>query len=56
MTATSLGRGLTEVLMFGGRMKWGPALNAIAETTVLRFGMELGDCPTKSIFIRSTLT
>ena len=36
ITATSLGPGLTEVLMFGGQLKWGGDL--IAETTILRFG------------------
>ncbi len=35
-TATSLGPGLTEVLMFGGRRTNGGA--NIAETTILRFG------------------
>ena len=36
ITATSLGPGLTEVLMFGGQLK---LLGApIAETTILRFG------------------
>ena len=35
-TTTSLGPGLTEVLVFGGyRERWG---DAIAETTILRFG------------------
>ena len=36
ITATSLGPGLSEVVMFGGQLKyWG---DPIAETTVLRFG------------------
>ncbi len=39
ITATSLGPGLTEVLVFGGRReKWGVE---IAETTILRFGEQL---------------
>ncbi len=42
MTATSLGPGLTEVLVFGGSVKW-PLLkgNTIAETTILKFGEQL---------------
>ena len=36
LTATSLGPGLTEVLMFGGCLKWDG--DPIAETTILRFG------------------
>ncbi len=39
ITATSLGPGLTEVLVFGGKQKVGG--NAIAETTILRFGEQL---------------
>ncbi|XP_064393462.1 uncharacterized protein LOC135340956 [Halichondria panicea] len=35
ITATSLGPGLTEVLVFGGRWKW--LGDATAETTILRF-------------------
>ncbi len=35
-TATSLGPGLTEVLMFGGERKFKE--DPIAETTILRFG------------------
>ena len=39
ITATSLGPGLTEVLVFGGQRDfWG---DAIAETTILRFGEQL---------------
>ncbi len=39
ITATSLGPGLTEVLVFGGQWeRWG---DAIAETTILRFGEQL---------------
>ncbi len=38
ITATSLGPGLTEVLMFGGIQRSGG--NPIAETTILRFGKE----------------
>ncbi len=39
ITATSLGPGLTEVLVFGGcREVLG---DAIAETTILRFGEQL---------------
>ena len=39
ITATSLGPGLTEVLVFGGRRElWG---DPIAETTILRFGEQL---------------
>ena len=37
ITATSLGPGLTEVLMFGGSLKW-PGGAPTAETTILRFG------------------
>ena len=36
ITATSLGPGLTEVLMFGGSLELGS--DPIAETTILRFG------------------
>ncbi len=36
LTTTSLGPGLTEVLLFGGQHKFGGDL--IAETTILRFG------------------
>ena len=36
ITATSLGPGLTVVLMFGGQLKW--TGDPIAETTILRFG------------------
>ena len=39
ITATSLGPGLTEVLVFGGKRKMGG--DVIAETTVLRFGEQL---------------
>ena len=39
ITATSLGPGLTEVLVFGGQRKW--MGDAIAETTILRFGEQL---------------
>ena len=39
ITATSLGPGLTEVLVFGGLRKVGG--DAIAETTILRFGEQL---------------
>ena len=39
ITATSLGPGLTEVLVFGGRLKWKD--NPIAETCILRFGEEI---------------
>ncbi len=39
ITATSLGPGLTEVLVFGGRREW--LGDAIAETTILRFGEQL---------------
>ncbi len=42
ITATSLGPGLTEVLVFGGRWKW--LGDAIAETTILRFGKHLSTC------------
>ena len=39
ITATSLGPGLTEVLVFGGSVKW-PLFKPVAdlETTILRFG------------------
>ena len=37
ITATSLGPGLTEVLVFGGSLEW-PGGDSIAETTILRFG------------------
>ena len=37
ITATSLGPGLTEVLMFGGELKYAGG-DPIAETTILRFG------------------
>ena len=37
ITATSLGPGLTEVLVFGGLSEGDP----IAETTILRFGEQL---------------
>ncbi len=37
LTATSLGPGLTEVLLFGGRMSM-LSRYLIAETTILRFG------------------
>ena len=36
ITATSLGPGLTEVLVFGGRLKLTGV--PLAETTILRFG------------------
>ena len=36
---TSLGPGLTEVLVFGGKREWRG--DVIAETTVLRFGEQL---------------
>ncbi len=39
VTATSMGPGLTEVLMFGGCR----AGDIIAETTILRFGEQLTD-------------
>ena len=39
ITATSLGPGLTEVLVFGGRREWSG--DNIAETTILRFGEQL---------------
>ncbi len=39
ITATSLGPGLTEVLMFGGNCK--VQRDIIAETTILRFGEQL---------------
>ncbi len=39
ITATSLGPGLTEVLVFGGHREWGG--NDLAETTILRFGEQL---------------
>ncbi len=39
ITATSLGPGLTEVLVFGGLQKVG--VDVIAETTILRFGEQL---------------
>ncbi|XP_064386991.1 uncharacterized protein LOC135335428 isoform X2 [Halichondria panicea] len=35
ITATSLGPGLTEVLVFEGHREWGG--NDLAETTILRF-------------------
>ena len=38
ITATSLGFGLTEVLVFGGREEYGTPM---AETIVLRFGKEV---------------
>ncbi len=38
ISATSLGPGLTEVLVFGGLQKGG---YPIAETTILRFGEQL---------------
>ena len=43
-TATNLGQGLTEVLMFGGFLEWpenaktADDLKPVAETTILRFG------------------
>jgi len=37
LTATRLGPGLTEVLMFGGRRQYGIYTN-IADTVILRFG------------------
>ncbi len=40
ITATSLRPGLTEVLVFGGRRKMWVG-DAIAETTILRFGKQL---------------
>ncbi len=39
ITATSLGPGLTEVLVFGGCRE--VVGNAIAKTTILRFGEQL---------------
>ena len=45
ITATSLGPGLTEVLMFGGQLKW-PVGAPIAETTILRFGEGIDMHPT----------
>ncbi len=39
ITATSLGPGLTEVLVFGGRLE--RLGDKIAETTILRFGEQL---------------
>ena len=39
ITATSLGPGLTEVLVFGGKWEWWG--DAIARTTILRFGEQL---------------
>ena len=36
ITATVLGPGLTEVLVFGGKLKWSG--DPIAETTIMRFG------------------
>ncbi len=39
ITATSLGPGLTEVLVVGGRREM--FADAIAETTILRFGEQL---------------
>ncbi len=39
ITATSLGPGLTEVLVFGGILKNGSTV--VAETTILRFGEQL---------------
>ncbi len=43
ITATSLGPGLTEVLVFGGwgKMQEDNISNIIAETTILRFGEQL---------------
>ncbi len=38
ITATSLGPGLTEVLVFGG---WLENDSVVAETTILRFGEQL---------------
>ena len=38
ITATSLGQGLTEVLMLGGIQKLELGGDPIAETTILRFG------------------
>ncbi len=38
ITATSLGPGLTEVLVFGGRLK---THKTVAETTILTFGEQL---------------
>ena len=38
ITATSLGPGLTEVLVFGGKLE---NYTTVAETTILRFGEEL---------------
>ncbi len=37
-TATSLGPGLTEVLVFGGRSAWKMFEPHMSETTLLRFG------------------
>ncbi len=39
ITATSLGPGLTEVLVFGGIML--ETIGTVAETTILRFGEQL---------------
>ncbi len=39
ITATSLGPGLTEVLVFGGKQTF--LGNPIADTTILRFGEQL---------------
>ena len=43
ITATSLGPGLTEVLVFGGKLKWSGEF--IAKTIIMRFGerIELQD-------------
>ncbi len=38
ITATSLGPGLTEVLVFGGKQE---DYTTVAETTILRFGEQL---------------
>ncbi len=40
ITATSLGQGLIEVLVFGGSRGW-PYVKPVAETTILRFGEQL---------------
>ncbi len=42
ITATSLGPGLTEVLVFGGQQTFRG--NSIADTTILRFGEQLLVC------------
>ena len=43
ITATSLGPGLTEVLVFGGSVQWPlyTLYTPVSETTILRFGEQL---------------